>query len=79
MAKSKAEKTPELKMTGAQLADFYADLCKNYPLITIEEPSRLARLQYVAAKQSLNSQENLLRVTRGIRAPQQDHARTCGY
>jgi len=33
-----AEKTPELKMTGAQLADFYAGLCKDYPLITIEDP-----------------------------------------
>eukprot|EP00439_Symbiodinium_sp_Y106_P081227 s598_g20.t1 len=35
---AEAEKTPELKMTGVQLADFYADLCKNYPLITIEDP-----------------------------------------
>ena len=25
-------------MTGSQLADFYADLCANYPLITIEDP-----------------------------------------
>jgi enolase len=33
-----AEKTPELKMTGAQLADFYADLCANFPIITIEDP-----------------------------------------
>mmetsp|Transcript_56088 Transcript_56088/g.151049 ORF Transcript_56088/g.151049 Transcript_56088/m.151049 type:complete len:470 (+) Transcript_56088:99-1508(+) len=33
-----AEKTPELKMTGAQLADFYAELAANYPLITIEDP-----------------------------------------
>jgi enolase len=33
-----AEKTPELKMTGVQLADFYAGLCKDYPLITIEDP-----------------------------------------
>ncbi|CAK9009295.1 unnamed protein product [Durusdinium trenchii] len=33
-----AEKTPDLKMTGAQLADFYADLCNKYPLITIEDP-----------------------------------------
>merc|ERR1712137_114128 len=32
------EKTPDLKMTGAQLADFYASLCKDYPLITIEDP-----------------------------------------
>ncbi|OLQ03995.1 Gamma-enolase [Symbiodinium microadriaticum] len=35
---AEAEKTPDLKMTGVQLADFYADLCKNYPLITIEDP-----------------------------------------
>eukprot|EP00439_Symbiodinium_sp_Y106_P077978 s1070_g16.t2 len=35
---AEAEKTPELKMTGSQLADFYADLCANYPLITIEDP-----------------------------------------
>merc|ERR1719263_978320 len=33
-----AEKTPELKMTGAQLAAFYADLCANFPIITIEDP-----------------------------------------
>jgi len=33
-----AEKTPDLKMTGAQLADFYANLAENYPLITIEDP-----------------------------------------
>merc|ERR1719387_2948095 len=33
-----AEKTPELKMTGAQLADFYLDLCKDFPIITIEDP-----------------------------------------
>ncbi|CAJ1360830.1 unnamed protein product [Effrenium voratum] len=33
-----AEKTPDLKMSGEKLADFYADLCKNYPLITIEDP-----------------------------------------
>ena len=25
-------------MTGVQLADFYADLCAKYPLITIEDP-----------------------------------------
>merc|ERR1711967_136340 len=25
-------------MTGAQLADFYAGLCNDYPLITIEDP-----------------------------------------
>jgi enolase len=33
-----AEKTPELKMTGAQLADFYLDLCKEFPIMTIEDP-----------------------------------------
>merc|ERR1711998_98914 len=33
-----AEKTDDLKMTGAQLADFYADLCANFPIITIEDP-----------------------------------------
>eukprot|EP00746_Dinoflagellata_sp_MGD_P152060 gnl/MRDRNA2_/MRDRNA2_83410_c0_seq1.p1 gnl/MRDRNA2_/MRDRNA2_83410_c0~~gnl/MRDRNA2_/MRDRNA2_83410_c0_seq1.p1 ORF type:complete len:462 (+),score=132.76 gnl/MRDRNA2_/MRDRNA2_83410_c0_seq1:101-1486(+) len=33
-----AEKTPELKMTGAQLADFYASLAKDNPIITIEDP-----------------------------------------
>jgi enolase len=33
-----AEKTPELKMTGAQLGEFYADLCKGNPIITIEDP-----------------------------------------
>jgi len=33
-----AEKTPDLKMTGAQLAAFYADLCANFPIITIEDP-----------------------------------------
>jgi len=27
-----------LKMTGKQLGDFYAELCKDYPLITIEDP-----------------------------------------
>jgi len=32
------EKTPELKMTGQKLADFYAGLVKDYPLITIEDP-----------------------------------------
>jgi len=35
---AEAEKTPDLKMTGAALADFYAGLCKDYPLITIEDP-----------------------------------------
>lgn len=33
-----AEKTPELKMTGAQLGEFYASLCKDFPMITIEDP-----------------------------------------
>merc|ERR1712139_19835 len=33
-----AEQTPELKMTGAQFADFYAQLCKDFPIITIEDP-----------------------------------------
>lgn len=34
-----AEKNqPGLKMTGAELADFYAELCKDYPMITIEDP-----------------------------------------
>merc|ERR1712217_974688 len=33
-----SEKTPELKMTGAQLGDFYAGLCKDFPIITIEDP-----------------------------------------
>merc|ERR1719265_2116686 len=33
-----AEKTPDLKMTGAQLGDFYAGLCKDFPIITIEDP-----------------------------------------
>jgi len=32
------EADPGLKMTGAQLADFYAGLCKDFPLITIEDP-----------------------------------------
>jgi enolase len=27
-----------LKMTGAQLGDFYAGLCKDFPIITIEDP-----------------------------------------
>mmetsp|Transcript_87790 Transcript_87790/g.158225 ORF Transcript_87790/g.158225 Transcript_87790/m.158225 type:complete len:472 (+) Transcript_87790:84-1499(+) len=35
---AESEKTPELKMTGAQLADFYASLAEKYPLITIEDP-----------------------------------------
>merc|ERR1719386_551174 len=33
-----AEKTPELKMTGAQLGEFYAALCEDFPIITIEDP-----------------------------------------
>eukprot|EP00929_Paragymnodinium_shiwhaense_P084008 TRINITY_DN448_c0_g2_i1.p1 TRINITY_DN448_c0_g2~~TRINITY_DN448_c0_g2_i1.p1 ORF type:complete len:249 (-),score=91.82 TRINITY_DN448_c0_g2_i1:181-828(-) len=33
-----SEKTPELKMTGDKLAQFYADLCKDFPLVTIEDP-----------------------------------------
>jgi enolase len=33
-----AEKTPELKMTGKQLGDFYAELAKDFPIITIEDP-----------------------------------------
>ena len=33
-----AEKTPELKMTGAQLGEFYASLAKDFPIITIEDP-----------------------------------------
>jgi len=33
-----AEKTADLKMTGAQLASFYAELCRDFPIITIEDP-----------------------------------------
>jgi enolase len=33
-----SEKTPELKMTGAQLGAFYGQLCKDFPIITIEDP-----------------------------------------
>jgi len=33
-----SEKTPDLKMTSAQLGDFYAKLCKDFPIITIEDP-----------------------------------------
>jgi len=33
-----AEKSSELKLTGAQLAEFYAGLCKDFPIITIEDP-----------------------------------------
>merc|ERR1719145_169454 len=29
---------PALKMTGAQLAEFYAQLCNDFPIITIEDP-----------------------------------------
>jgi len=29
---------PGLKMTGAELGDFYAQLCKDFPIITIEDP-----------------------------------------
>jgi len=33
-----AEKTDALKMTSAQLADFYVQLAKDFPIITIEDP-----------------------------------------
>jgi len=33
-----AEKDPSLKMSGAQLGEFYASLCKDYNIITIEDP-----------------------------------------
>jgi enolase len=33
-----AEKTPELKMSGEQLGEFYSALCKDFPIITIEDP-----------------------------------------
>jgi len=33
-----SEKTADLKMTGAQLGEFYAQLCKDFPIITIEDP-----------------------------------------
>ena len=33
-----AEQTPDLKMSGEQLAEFYASLVKDYPVITIEDP-----------------------------------------
>merc|ERR1719262_1967294 len=33
-----AEKTADLKMTGAQLGEFYGSLCKDFPIITIEDP-----------------------------------------
>merc|ERR1712070_507342 len=32
------EKTDDLKMTGEKLGEFYAQLCKDFPLITIEDP-----------------------------------------
>jgi enolase len=33
-----AEKSDDLKLTGKQLADFYKGLCKDYPMVTIEDP-----------------------------------------
>merc|ERR1719386_38058 len=33
-----AEKSPELKMTGKQLGEFYKKLCEDFPIITIEDP-----------------------------------------
>mmetsp|Transcript_84569 Transcript_84569/g.154995 ORF Transcript_84569/g.154995 Transcript_84569/m.154995 type:complete len:550 (+) Transcript_84569:94-1743(+) len=33
-----SEKTPELKMRGADLAAFYSNLCQEFPIITIEDP-----------------------------------------
>jgi enolase len=33
-----AEKSDDLKMTGAQLGDFYAQLIADFPIITIEDP-----------------------------------------
>jgi len=33
-----AEKTADLKMTAAQLADFYLGLVKDFPIVTIEDP-----------------------------------------
>merc|ERR1719253_2334719 len=33
-----AEKTPDLKMSGEKLGEFYASLCKDFPIITIEDP-----------------------------------------
>jgi len=33
-----AEKTDDLKMTGKQLGDFYKGLCKDFPMVTIEDP-----------------------------------------
>lgn len=39
-----ADKTPELKMTGKALGEFYASLAKDFPIITIEDPFDQARL-----------------------------------
>merc|ERR1719386_380910 len=33
-----AEKTDDLKMTGEQLGAFYQELCKDFPIVTIEDP-----------------------------------------
>merc|ERR1711920_924312 len=33
-----SERTPELRLTGAQLGEFYGGLCKDFPIITIEDP-----------------------------------------
>jgi len=33
-----AERTADLKMTGEQLAAFYAELCSEFPIFTIEDP-----------------------------------------
>merc|ERR1719214_301547 len=33
-----SEKSDDLKMTGVQLGEFYSALCKDFPLITIEDP-----------------------------------------
>merc|ERR1719409_674323 len=33
-----AEKTPELKMTGEKLGEFYTGLAKEFPIVTIEDP-----------------------------------------
>lgn len=33
-----AEKSDDLKMSGAKLGEFYADLCKDFNIITIEDP-----------------------------------------
>merc|ERR1719387_1636287 len=34
----KEEQTDDLKMTGAQFTEFYKQLCKDFPIITIEDP-----------------------------------------